>query len=1162
VGGAVCSSCAAGTYATLTGSTACTGQVVSTCPAGSGIVFNQFGCYLCAINTFNAGSSSHCSSCPTGMVALTVGSASCVLSPCSIGSYTTTGTSEDCKLCPAGTYDTQFGTGSSCTLCATGKFSAAIGSSLPCTSCAAGSFIDGSGATSCTLCPAGSYTASIGSSSCSGCAAGKASSSIGAASSTTCSTCPTGSYSLKAASNCVPCSPGYYNSDEGSSFCTSCPAGTYDPYYSSTSKSSCLPCPQGTASSLTGVSECTICSAGKYSNVQGTTCLTCSAGTYSNAGVSICADCAAGSYSSTGSSFCSTCSAGTYANVRSEFCTKCVAGKYSAAGALSCSSCSAGFYSNEGSSSCSLCQAGTYTSSGGSSSCIQCPAGTYGAFSGLTSCQLCAVGYYMGTTAATSCTVCPTGSVATEGSSACTVCSSGKYASSPSTCSVCGAGTYSGGGAIACLACAAGSWSLSGSATCSFCSAGTFSSSVGLSSCQMCPAGSYSSGGATSCSLCPIGTYSTLSSAVCKSCSAGTFASSVGLSSCQICPAGSYSSGGASSCSLCPVGTYSPSVQASSSAVCQSCAAGTQQPLMGATSMDSCHSCAAGTYSDVGSERCYACRANTYSLPLSSFCTSCPSGFTSLSSSAGCSFSTPNFPSFYADSVTADNPLYASSLFNVPGADGYTLLFDSTSETEENGDFVYVFTGDSSSYVYKNSGPSWPSTFIPSNNGVKMQFTSDISVHMRGYMVTIIPNVTLTIMPSIRPSFRPSGSPSIRPTSASPTFTVEQWMCVYGSSFIDKTCSLQPSTPCIPGLVAFVGKGYDITKGTGIGGFDIGQQVQPIRGRVYDYADVAQLTTIGGTPFAYPNDVDVQPMDVTQTSDTTFNQQIDSVSSFQVSVDASVGLSAAVKANPPISQSSSSMMSMMAKGLSVSADYTKTVSSDSSNKLFSYSHFATVTKAAYNINPRSDGQICSSQFFSDLRALPLKYDDTAYFNFLSKYGTHIITGTNIGGSVRTSVSASYCSFSSAADQSAQANGFWNNMASLVSSISITSITAFSQKVTKKSSNVCGGDSAVYLNNQFNLWSSTILANPVCSNKYNLLPIWMTLSSKSPYRPNLEAATYSYIDSAISASSLSSDTVTLTCPASASLSTGSASSHRVKLFYCTPLLILVVYLMHC
>jgi len=320
--------------------------------------------------------------------------------------------------------------------------------------------------------------------------------------------------------------------------------------------------------------------------------------------------------------------------------------------------------------------------------------------------------------------------------------------------------------------------------------------------------------------------------------------------------------------------------------------------------------------------------------------------------------------------------------------------------------------------------------------------------------------------------------------------------------------------------------------------------VQPIRGRVYDFADINMFATIGGNTYAYPSDLDVQPMDVTQTSDTSFNQQIDSVSSFQVNIDTSVGLSAAVKAYPPISRSSSTMMSTMTKGLSVSADYTKTVSSASSSKRFSYSHFATVTKAAYNINPRSTGQICSSQFVFDLMALPLQYDNISYFNFISKYGTHVITGTNIGGSVRTSVTASQCSFSSAADQSAQASGFWNNMGSLVASTSSKSITAFSQTVTKKTSNVCGGDSAVYLNNPFTSWSSTILSNPVCSNKYNLLPIYLTLSSLSPCRANLETATYVYINKVISASSLSADTVTLDCPMSTSVK--SAASRQEKL----------------
>jgi len=89
VGSADCSTCASGcprslfaqvvnvcvsflgSYATSTGSTACTGHIVSACPAGSGMVSDQLGCYLCAINTFNTGSHHQCSSCPTGTVTIT-----------------------------------------------------------------------------------------------------------------------------------------------------------------------------------------------------------------------------------------------------------------------------------------------------------------------------------------------------------------------------------------------------------------------------------------------------------------------------------------------------------------------------------------------------------------------------------------------------------------------------------------------------------------------------------------------------------------------------------------------------------------------------------------------------------------------------------------------------------------------------------------------------------------------------------------------------------------------------------------------------------------------------------------------------------------------------------------------------------------------------------
>ena len=161
--GGTCSTCPAGTFTDVEGSSICT-----KCPAGT---FND---------TLGATSKLNCTNCPAGTFSIE-GSSSCT--NCPAGTFRDEG-SLSCTKCSAGTFSLE---GSSiCTKCPGGTFSNVEGSSS-CTKCNAGSFVEGVGNSSCTLCPSGTFNNNVGS--------------------TSCQTCPNLSYALSPGSTeCINCS--------------------------------------------------------------------------------------------------------------------------------------------------------------------------------------------------------------------------------------------------------------------------------------------------------------------------------------------------------------------------------------------------------------------------------------------------------------------------------------------------------------------------------------------------------------------------------------------------------------------------------------------------------------------------------------------------------------------------------------------------------------------------------------------------------------------------------------------------------------------------------------------------------------------------------------------------------------------------------------------
>ena len=257
----------------------------------------------CSAGTYSDGSSSTCSTCPSGYTSAAGATAQnkCYISVAA-GKYLSTANTTTTTSCAAGTYKAahtvNYGSTSSCSTCAAGKYSVAGAGS--CTTCPSG-YTSAAGATAQNKCyisvEAGKYLSTANTTTTVSCAAGtyKAAHTVNYGSTSSCSTCAAGKYSAAGASSCTSC-PSGYTSDTGATAKSKCYMNVSGGYYLATANaSSASKCAAGTYKASHKVN---------YGSTS--SCSTCSGGTYSAAGASSCTNCPSGQTSNSGASSCYT----------------------------------------------------------------------------------------------------------------------------------------------------------------------------------------------------------------------------------------------------------------------------------------------------------------------------------------------------------------------------------------------------------------------------------------------------------------------------------------------------------------------------------------------------------------------------------------------------------------------------------------------------------------------------------------------------------------------------------------------------------------------------------------------------------------------------------------------------------------------------------------
>jgi hypothetical protein len=555
-----CATCISGYFANVTGLSTC-----YQCPAEAPQSSPEFSSCICtdASKQFDATSGT------------------CVLKPCSPGTYRD---GDSCSPCPSHSY--------------------CLGDNVAPQLCPVGSIPDTTtNATCVSACPEDQFFASIGT--CISCDFGKYliagvpfnSSTPESFTNATCATCPDGTLPSDDRTTCV--SEGFFQNDKFPNstsgqfevcpagryinqntpvllndqityvnpvFCRECPVGTANQY---DGVRYCRPCDEGTYASTTGSTDCTPCPTGSYVSTTGSTiCLSCPYATFANeTGLTSCHQCPYGTNTTmTGSDSETDCAPPSPPLPSSPPPPNlCALGSFGS-GENQCALCDFASFANEtGLPSCYRCPDGTNTTKKGSNSSTDCVSppppppplpksspppspcvhGSFG--TGGSECALCDFASFANETGLLSCYRCPDGTNTTKkGSNSSTDCVSPPppppplLKSSPPP-SPCVHGSFGTGGS-----------------ECALCDFASFANETGLPSCYRCPDGTNTtkkgSNSSTDCvsppppppplpksspppSPCVHGSFGTGGSE-CALCDFASFANETGLLSCYRCPDG------------------------------------------------------------------------------------------------------------------------------------------------------------------------------------------------------------------------------------------------------------------------------------------------------------------------------------------------------------------------------------------------------------------------------------------------------------------------------------------------------------------------------------------------------------------------------------------------------------------------------------------------
>lgn len=380
-------------------------------------------------------------------------------------------------------------------------------------------------------------------------------------------------------------------------------------------------------------------------------------------------------------------------------------------------------------------------------------------------------------------------------------------------------------------------------------------------------------------------------------------------------------------------------------------------------------------------------------------------------------------------------------------------------------------------------------------------------------------------------------------TPPTPSLELLSWTCSPESmdtsksngQSLDRICEggKRPNNPrisCLPGMANYIGKGVDITL----------QRDDPqfITRRVLDFSSMKRVQALHGVEHLAPPDTElsVVPLDEVDISNPLYSDVYTTVREYSQKQAASFGVSASyISGRIPLATVESILANSTGVWTSNSRPaVARTVSDNAARGKGTLRSVASYSHTRYDLLPQpAVGQTCAPSFVDDTLDLEEEYEEEGYLSYVKRFGTHVVVGVTLGGTITAETAYDPCSSLRDSRPATPQETFESYKKDLgdFTVLGRQSDVSFLGQVTHRSAmTVCGGDEAEFKgpsDTPFGSWYKSTLEHKhkPCAVTMHLIPLYALISPDEPRRHFIEAAVVNYMNKAKNFASLNSTQIT-------------------------------------
>jgi hypothetical protein len=433
-----------------------------------------------------------------------------------------------------------------------------------------------------------------------------------------------------------------------------------------------------------------------------------------------------------------------------------------------------------------------------------------------------------------------------------------------------------------------------------------------------------------------------------------------------------------------------------------------------------------------------------------------------------------------------------------------------------------------------------PSTAIPSATPSTAIPSAPPTFKPTAVPSTDKPSTIPTFTPTARPTATPTATPTANPSTRAPTmYYPSPYICasITGGQQVNALGTVGDdfnvfcdTNKCLPGVQDILGRGYDITLSTGK---HFAYDFNALKAPIYGFKAPFTQFRFNGDYYYKPNGNLVDASTQSETEFHTDSYVYQSVSDFSRQIGAQV---------------SYQPEGNLEKGIGIQSKLVAKVSESVAQTKILFDAYAKTSNLNLRLLPSTSNNplSCSASVSDRLKILEFSRTPSDFDDYIQIYGTHIITGTKIGGHIHYSAAESVCSFEDDRSIQASVSTFGSTVQGMIKG-GATSTKFYSTEITKTNMDVCGGQSSAYASatdsSGWDAWVRTIYtasSEGYCGFDFNLIPM-TSLARNIRMEIMLNAAIERYVNNTIITAEKSLDESVPSCSQTSSTNRSVSSS---------------------